>query len=240
MKTIAFWWRIVRLTIQLLRGLLISVTSFARGEQHHRHAIIRSWSREVLHRAGVEVRTATHRLVTSAGGDVIPPQDQITLLPTTQLLIANRSSPKRKVVYTVKQDNGPLAAGNPINGGGVFGVVLDGYTQCFPLPAQHWVYTSSGRYRYKDPGGLSGQVSAAQLERTTRGQFRLKIVALGKLGPINLIPPAAQADINVSLGNFGVKYCGSTAGGAVVRNDNEQFKVKSAPAPGACAPVTCP
>lgn len=57
MKTIAFWWRIVRLTIQLLRGLLISVTSFARGEQHHRHAIIRSWSREVLHRAGVEVRT---------------------------------------------------------------------------------------------------------------------------------------------------------------------------------------
>ena len=57
MTSIAFWWRIVRLTNQLLRGLLISVTSFARGEQHHRHAIIRSWSREILHRAGVEVRT---------------------------------------------------------------------------------------------------------------------------------------------------------------------------------------
>lgn len=57
MTSIAFWWRIVRLTNQLLRGLLISVTSFARGEQHHRHAIIRSWSREILHRAGVDVRT---------------------------------------------------------------------------------------------------------------------------------------------------------------------------------------
>ncbi len=57
MTKIAFWWRIVRLTTQLLWGLLISVTSFARGEQRHRHAVIRSWSREVLHRAGVEVRT---------------------------------------------------------------------------------------------------------------------------------------------------------------------------------------
>ena len=52
-----FWWRILRLSTQMLWGLLISVTSFAYGKQHHRHAIIRSWSREILHRAGVEVRT---------------------------------------------------------------------------------------------------------------------------------------------------------------------------------------
>lgn len=52
-----FWWRVTRLTTQLLWGLLLSVTAFARGEQHHRHAIIRSWSREILTRAGVEVRT---------------------------------------------------------------------------------------------------------------------------------------------------------------------------------------
>ncbi len=54
---VAFWWRVMRLTSQLLWGLLLSVTAFARGEPHHRHAIIRSWSRELLHRAGVEVRT---------------------------------------------------------------------------------------------------------------------------------------------------------------------------------------
>ena len=187
--------------------------------------------------------TATELLLGANGGgsDVIPPQDQITLLPTAQLLVVNKSlSSKRKIVYTVKQDNGPLAAGNPINGGGVYAVKLDGNTQCFPLPAQNWVYTASGRYRYKDKVGVYGPVSAAQLERTTRGQFRLKIVALGKLGPINLVPPAAQADINVSLGEFGVKYCGSTAGGTVVRNDAAQLKVTNAPAPASCPVVTCP
>ncbi len=56
MIRLSFAWRIARLTSQLLWGLLLSVTAFARGEQHHRHAIIRSWSREILHRAGVEVR----------------------------------------------------------------------------------------------------------------------------------------------------------------------------------------
>lgn len=57
MIRLAFCWRVLRLSTQMLWGLLLSVTAFARGEQHHRHAIIRTWSREVLHRAGVEVRT---------------------------------------------------------------------------------------------------------------------------------------------------------------------------------------
>ena len=54
---IRFGWRLLRLSTQMLWGLLISVTAFARGEQHHRHAITRTWSREILRRAGVEVRT---------------------------------------------------------------------------------------------------------------------------------------------------------------------------------------
>ncbi len=54
---VVFGWRLTRLTTQMLWGLLLSVTTFARGEQRHRHAIIRTWSREILHRAGVEVRT---------------------------------------------------------------------------------------------------------------------------------------------------------------------------------------
>lgn len=57
MTRLAFWRRILRLSTQMLWGLLLSVTAFARGEQHHRHAIIRTWSREILRRAGVEVRT---------------------------------------------------------------------------------------------------------------------------------------------------------------------------------------
>lgn len=56
MSWLKFGWRIVRLGCQLLWGLLLSVTAFARGDALRRHAIIRSWSRELLHRAGVEVR----------------------------------------------------------------------------------------------------------------------------------------------------------------------------------------
>ncbi len=51
-----FYWRLARLTGKLLIGLWISVTSFARGDSVRRHAIIRSWSREILHLAGVDVR----------------------------------------------------------------------------------------------------------------------------------------------------------------------------------------
>ena len=51
-----FYWRVTRLTGQLLVGLWISVTSFARGDSVRRHAIIRSWSRDILHIAGVDVR----------------------------------------------------------------------------------------------------------------------------------------------------------------------------------------
>ena len=51
-----FYWRIARLAIRLLVGLWISVTSFARADSVKRHAIIRSWSREQLRLAGIEVR----------------------------------------------------------------------------------------------------------------------------------------------------------------------------------------
>ena len=56
MHSLTFWWRVVRLLGLMLVGLLVSVTSFARGGQPKRHAIIRSWSRALLHQAGVEVR----------------------------------------------------------------------------------------------------------------------------------------------------------------------------------------
>lgn len=56
MRNVSFWWRIVRLLGKLLVGLWISVTSFARADPVARHAIIRRWSRELLHIAGIEVR----------------------------------------------------------------------------------------------------------------------------------------------------------------------------------------
>ncbi len=56
MITMTFWWRIVRLFGNLLLGLAMSMTTFARADIHKRHQIIRVWSRNLLHLAGVEVR----------------------------------------------------------------------------------------------------------------------------------------------------------------------------------------
>lgn len=56
MSPLAFGWRTARLLGKLLVGLWISATSFARADPVRRHVIIRNWSREILHLAGIEVR----------------------------------------------------------------------------------------------------------------------------------------------------------------------------------------
>ena len=48
-ENLTFAWRVARLFAKLLVGLWISATSFARADSPQRHAIIRSWSRDLLH-----------------------------------------------------------------------------------------------------------------------------------------------------------------------------------------------
>ena len=52
----SFYWRVARLTCKLLSALWMSMTEFPRANASQRHAITRTWSREILHLAGVEVR----------------------------------------------------------------------------------------------------------------------------------------------------------------------------------------
>jgi 1-acyl-sn-glycerol-3-phosphate acyltransferase len=58
MNMLRFYWRLLRLFYKLLAALKMSATSFPRADAHGRHAITRNWSRELLHLAGVEVRTS--------------------------------------------------------------------------------------------------------------------------------------------------------------------------------------
>ncbi len=53
---VRFYWRSARLFAKLTHGLWMSATTFARGDSVRRHAIIRSWSRDILTLAGIEVR----------------------------------------------------------------------------------------------------------------------------------------------------------------------------------------
>jgi 1-acyl-sn-glycerol-3-phosphate acyltransferase len=48
--------RLLRLTAKLLHGLLTSVTTFRRADPVGRRRIIRVWSKQLLHIAGIEVR----------------------------------------------------------------------------------------------------------------------------------------------------------------------------------------
>ena len=56
MGKITFWWRFARLFLKLVLGLIMSMTTFVRADQKKRHWIIRTWSRDILHLAGVDVR----------------------------------------------------------------------------------------------------------------------------------------------------------------------------------------
>jgi 1-acyl-sn-glycerol-3-phosphate acyltransferase len=56
MRNLGFWWRFTRLCLKLLAARHMSSRAFARADSHGRHQITRSWSRAMLHLAGVEVR----------------------------------------------------------------------------------------------------------------------------------------------------------------------------------------
>jgi 1-acyl-sn-glycerol-3-phosphate acyltransferase len=71
----SFYWRLSRLLAKLLLGLLVSVTSFRRADRVARRAIVRRWSSELLHIAGIDVRAVgfpddTSRAVTLVANHV--------------------------------------------------------------------------------------------------------------------------------------------------------------------------
>ena len=164
----------------------------------------------------------------------VPPQ----MLGAKMILVKNGGGPaSRKVIYKGEQSIGTLT--NPIGFGATFLLRIDSNVQCFTLPSSLWTAHLHG-YTYADKNGTFGAVKSVKITNTVNSGLRIKVKISGHLGAITVTPPnpGVQADTNLSIN--GAQYCSSSAGGTINPNTAKVFKVKNAPAPGACNIPACP
>jgi hypothetical protein len=116
-------------------------------------------------------------------------------------------------------------------------------SQEFSLPAP-WTLLGTTGVRYVDSKGLNGQVKLAQLSKTTKGTFELKLKIQGKVGPgeqplVLVVPPNPGTEATVFLQvNGGAGYCvafGGPAGGQIANKGATSFKVTN-PTEQICLP----
>jgi len=157
--------------------------------------------------------------------------------------VSNPSTPAaQKLRFTAKATSlFTNAFGFLQSNGAVLGIEVNAVSQCFYLaPGTFWSSRSGGNgYLYRDAAGANGPVKILSLKRNDRGLFQMRGLVLGRLGTLTLVPPnpGVEADVRLILLS-GYEYCAGTGGGIVVKNDARSFKVKTAPAPSACA-VSC-
>lgn len=155
--------------------------------------------------------------------------------PTKRLLIGQASE-------TQSDDT---VVGDPMVGGAVLTFFAEGASstiQAFVLPAAGWK-ASSGGFTYKDPRGLDGAVTSAQLATSGGGTFLIKAKALGKRGAIHVVPPNPG-----TAGCMLLQVVGGDAyhvlfgpGSTIKRNDAREFLIQNPVAEGLCpgtGPVT--
>ena len=150
---------------------------------------------------------------------------------------------KRKLIGQAKEKNSnDTIVGNPTVSGASIQFFATGTTstnQTFPLPAGFWKASSTG-FKYKDKTGAAGPVKVASIAKSKSGTFQIKAVVLGKLGPINVVPP--------NPGTAGCVLFTITGGGSydvafnppstIKKNDVKTFLVKAPLNEGLCPVVT--
>lgn len=143
--------------------------------------------------------------------------------------------------------------GDPTAAGGTLTVIVSGATsanQVFSLPQgtdpssgkPFWSSASASSFKYRDPNGANGPVKTLHVKRSTTGTFQIKVVALGKNGPITLAPPnpGASACMRLDLGS-GDRYSvvmPPALNSTVSKNDAEAFLLKNALIQGALCEIS--
>jgi len=116
-------------------------------------------------------------------------------------------------------------------------------SELFSMPAP-WTLIGTTGVRYVDNKGLNGQVKLAQLSKTAKGTFELKLKIQGKVGPgeqplVLVVPPNPGTEASVFLQvNGGAGYCvafGGPAGGQIANKGATSFKVTN-PTEQICLP----
>lgn len=161
---------------------------------------------------------------------------------------------KRKLVVQAKESSSPdTIVGDPTAAGATLTVFVSGATstnQVFVLPAgtdpvsgkPFWSATGGG-FKYKDAKGANGAVKIAEIKKSGGGTFSLKVVALGKNGPVSLVPPnpgnSACARLDLAGGNRYHVLLPSPPNATVKKNDAKAFLVKDALVEGLCSLPVC-
>jgi hypothetical protein len=178
--------------------------------------------------------------------------DQTILGSSITVKNPNGTNAARKITGKAKEKGSPnTIVGNPTTLGGSLTVSAGGgtpSTQVFPLPQgtsitgkPFWSGDAIKGFKYKDPTGQNGAVKGAQIKKTPSGNFSIKIVAAGKLGPILVTPPNPGTNSCILLAlNGGDTYSVDfKAGDGLVTNKGTQlYKQKKVTQEGSCLIAT--
>ncbi len=158
---------------------------------------------------------------------------------------------KRKItVAATEKATDDTLVGDPVANGASVTIIANGTTstsQTFSLPTgtspgtgkPYWVGDVIKGYKYKDKLSENGAVKTAQIKRSTRGVFTLKIGIDGKLSPVTVVPPNTGTDgcAVLALGG-GDTYSVAFTTGTVVNKTTKLFQVKKPTAEGTCVTTT--
>lgn len=174
----------------------------------------------------------------------------------SSITVKNPSTPeKRKITGKAKEKASTnTIVGNPTLLGGTVTISAGGGTpssQAFLLPQgtsgitgkAFWTGDAIKGFKYKDPKGENGAVKLAQIKKTPSGNFSVKVVANGKLGPVLVTPPNPGTNGCILLGlNGGDTYSVAfqIGDGLVTNKGTVLYKHKKPTLEGTCvvAPPT--
>jgi len=185
------------------------------------------------------------------GATVVHAADQ-TILGKQLLVKDPGTAQKRKVVGKAKEKASPdTLVGDPTVGGATLTVRVDGASsaeQAFVLPQgastkgkPFWTGDAKAGFKYKDPKGENGAVKQVRIKKSGRGVFTIKFKALGKLGPVAVVPPdpgdSGCVLLELSGGDsYSVRF--APGDGKVRNREGKLFKVTKPTGQGTC--VTSP
>jgi hypothetical protein len=162
---------------------------------------------------------------------------------------------KRKAVVKAKEKGSTNTInGNPTTLGGSLSISANGGTpssQVFPLPQgtsgitgkPFWSGDAVKGFKYKDSKGENGAVKSAQIKKTPSGNFMVKAVLSGKLGPILVVPPNPGVSSCAALflnGGDSYSIAFKLGDGLVTNKGSTLYKHKKVTQEGSCivAPPT--
>ena len=165
---------------------------------------------------------------------------------TFQIKNPSTDASKRKVSgQALERGSNDGLVGDPTVNGATLEVIANGGTpsdQTFALPKEGWSKIGTVGFQYSSRNS-PGAVKKAKIKLTPSGTFQIRVLVLGKGGPVSVVPPNPGSDGGFILTlTMGDSYCvafGGVAGGTTREDDNRRWYV-TRPSAEACPAPSCP